>query len=64
MQNHEPRDPQPTPTPLAVTLPTAKRLSGLGKTMLYALMDKGQLESVTIGRRLIKYASLEALLGK
>jgi hypothetical protein len=39
------------------------RLSGLGKVKLYELMANGVLVSRLIGRRrLIEYASLEALL--
>ena len=54
----------PTP-PLAVTVQTARRLSGLGRTKIFELIGTGELESIAIGRRrLIRYSSLEALLGK
>lgn len=57
-----PLETTPTP-PLAVTVQTARRLSGLGRTKLFQLIGDGRLESVTVGRRrLVKYASLEALL--
>ena len=51
--------------PLAVTVPVALRLSGLGRTKLYELIAAKKLESTTIGtRRLINYASLKALLSQ
>ena len=53
------------PPPLTLTLHAARRLSGLGRTKLYQLMGDGRLESICVGRRrLIRYASLEALLSR
>lgn len=50
--------------PLAVTVKTGARISGLGATMLYALISDGTLESFKIGnRRLIVYSSLKRLCG-
>ena len=49
--------------PLTVTVSTAKRLSGLGNTTIWALIKDQTLETVHVGRRtLITYHSLEALL--
>jgi hypothetical protein len=49
--------------PLTVTVATAKRLSGLGNTTIWALIKDQTLETVHVGRRtLITYHSLEALL--
>ena len=49
--------------PLTVTFQTAKRLSGLGLTTLWALAKAGRIEIVRVGRRtVITYASLERLL--
>jgi hypothetical protein len=49
--------------PLTITVATAKRLSGLGNTTIWALIKDQTLETVHVGRRtLITYRSLEALL--
>ena len=49
--------------PLAVTFPTAKKVSGLGLTSLWKLAKGKRIEIVRIGRRtLITYRSLERLL--
>jgi hypothetical protein len=49
--------------PLAITFPTAKKISGLGLTTLWKLAKEGRIELVRVGRRtLITYASLRALL--
>lgn len=49
--------------PLTVTVATAKKLSGLGNTTIWALIKDRTLETVHVGRRtLITYRSLEALL--
>ena len=49
--------------PLTVTVSTAKRLSGLGNTTIWALIKDQTLDTVQVGRRrLITYRSLEALL--
>jgi len=49
--------------PLTVTVATARRISGLGNTTLWALIKDRRLQTVRIGRRtLISYRSLEILL--
>jgi excisionase family DNA binding protein len=49
--------------PVTVTVKTAKEITGLGYTKIFELIKKGELKSVTIGRRrLIDCASLEALI--
>jgi excisionase family DNA binding protein len=49
--------------PLTVTVSTAKKISGLGNTTIWALIKARKLESINVGRRrLIVYASLEKLL--
>lgn len=49
---------------LAVTVKTARKITGLGNTTLYRLIKERKLETVSIGRRrLVKYASLQALVG-
>ena len=49
--------------PLTVTVATARRISGLGNTTLWALIRDRRLQTVRIGRRiLINYRSLEMLL--
>jgi excisionase family DNA binding protein len=53
----------PLQKPLAVTVPIALNLTGIGRTKLYQLIDNGAVESIRIGRRrLINYASLERLV--
>jgi excisionase family DNA binding protein len=48
--------------PLAVTVPIALHITGLGRTMLYRLINDGTIETITVGRRrLINFASLERL---
>jgi excisionase family DNA binding protein len=49
--------------PVTVTVPAAMKYSGLGRTKLYELITKGEIESVRVGtRRLIVFASLKARL--
>ena len=49
--------------PLTVTVATARKLSGLGNTTIWALIKDRTLQTVHVGRRtLITYRSLEALL--
>jgi excisionase family DNA binding protein len=48
--------------PLAVTIPVALNITGIGRTKFYQLIKNGTIESIRIGRRrLINYASLERL---
>ncbi len=49
--------------PLTVTVKQTKKLSGLGLTKIYHLINSGALETTKIGSRtLITYRSLERLL--
>jgi hypothetical protein len=49
--------------PLAVPVKTACQLVGVGNTSMWALIKVGKVRTVSIGRRrLVIYASLEALL--
>jgi excisionase family DNA binding protein len=49
--------------PLGVSVNSACELIGVGKTKLYELISDGRVRSVKVGkRRLIDYASLEALV--
>jgi hypothetical protein len=51
--------------PIAVTVPVALRLSGLGRTKLFELIKKREIESLRVGaRRLIVFGSLKAFLTK
>jgi excisionase family DNA binding protein len=51
------------PEPITVTVPEARRISGLGNTTIYELIRTGKLKSTTVGtRRLIDFASLRDLL--
>jgi hypothetical protein len=48
---------------LTVTIPDARKLSGLGNTKIWALIKAGELKSVSVGRRrLVVYQSLVDLL--
>ena len=49
--------------PVTVTVPAAIRLSGIGRTKLYELIAKREIQSIRVGtRRLINFASLKAFL--
>ena len=46
--------------PKLVGISEAARIIGIGRTRLYQLIDKGDLESVHLGQRhLVKYDSIE-----
>jgi excisionase family DNA binding protein len=48
--------------PLAVTIPTAGKIIGVGRSTIYELLRDGTLASVKVrNRRLINFASLERL---
>ena len=48
--------------PITVTVDNALKISGLGRTKFYELVNRGLIKTVTIGRRrLVVYTSLEAL---
>ena len=54
---------EPSLKPIAVSIPEACRISGLGRTSIYELIREGGLASLTLkSRRLVLVASLEALL--
>ncbi|MEU8609370.1 helix-turn-helix domain-containing protein [Actinoplanes sp. NPDC048791] len=38
------------PTPLVLTIEQAAHRLGIGRTLMYALVTSGEIESVTIGR--------------
>ena len=49
--------------PLAVTVKTACKLIGVGRTTMWALIKEGRVKTTNVGRRrLVTYASLESLL--
>jgi excisionase family DNA binding protein len=51
--------------PIAITVPVALRLSGLGRTKFYELLAKREIESLRVGaRRLVVFESLKAFLTK
>ena len=53
-----------TPKPVSTTVDDACRITGLGRTKIYELIGEGKLKTKTIGRRrLVIYASIEALMG-
>ena len=53
-----------TPKPVSVTIDDTCRITGLGRTKIYELIGEGKLKTKTIGRRrLVIYASIEALVG-
>ncbi len=58
-----PAPPASSLTPLTVTVATALRLTGLGRTKLYELIAERRVETVKVGRRrLVSVASIERLL--
>ena len=56
----------PTPTePIAVRIPEATRLTGIGRSKLYELIASGDIETAKIGTcTLITVASLRQLIEK
>jgi len=49
-------------TPITVTVPTACALLGVGKTTIFDLLARGELDGAKIGtRRLIYYRSIQTL---
>lgn len=51
------------PAKLAFTIPEAVNTSGIGRTMLYAMIKQGRLEARKLGNRtLIPASSLQALV--
>jgi hypothetical protein len=55
--------PQSTPEPITIPIKEALRISGLGLTKIYELINDGRVQTVKIdNRRLVIYESLKALL--
>jgi excisionase family DNA binding protein len=51
------------PKPLTLTVGDTSKITGLGNTKIYELINQGRLKSVAIGRRrLVLYSSIEELL--
>ena len=51
--------------PLAVRIPDAVRMTGIGRSKLYELIASGDLETIKIGRcTLVRVDALKALLAK
>ena len=49
--------------PISVDIATAAKLTSIGRSRLYELINDGTLQSKTIGRRrVIPYAALQALV--
>jgi excisionase family DNA binding protein len=52
-----------SPAPLTVDIPTALKLTGLGRSFLYERLSDGSIQSCRAGkRRLVSYASLRAYI--
>ena len=50
--------------PIALSINDTARILSLGRTTIYGLINKGQLETIKLGRRtLIKTASVHRLMG-
>ena len=57
------RTAEPSRQPIAVTIPVALQMCGLGRTTLYSLIANGEIKSVRVGaRRLVLFASLQRFL--
>jgi len=55
--------PAPPPDPIAVRIPEAMRLTGIGRSKLYELIASGAVETAKIGTcTLIIFASLKQLI--
>ena len=51
--------------PLAVRIPDAVRMTGIGRSKLYELIASGDLDTIKVGRcTLVPMESLRALLGR
>ena len=58
----EPGRETPPIKPLAVTVKVACKIAGIGHTKMWELIGNGTIASVSIGRRLVLYQSLEEIL--
>lgn len=55
--------PAPFPDPIAVRIPEAMRLTGIGRSKLYELIASGDIETAKVGTcTLITFASLRKLI--
>lgn len=53
----------PTPKPITVRVREACRMTGIGRSKLYLLIEEGEIEIIKVGSMtLIPVASLEAFL--
>ena len=61
-----PHVPNPSqPSPIAVRIPEAVKLSGLSRSVLYELIKNGEIEIAKVGRStLVLVESLHALIEK
>jgi excisionase family DNA binding protein len=51
--------------PLTVSIAQAAATSGLSRATLYRMIDRSELDTIKVGsRRLVRVASLKALLGE
>jgi len=51
--------------PILISIPDAGRALGIGRSKIYELLNSGDLETVTIGRRrLVRVESVKALAEK
>ncbi|RMA40990.1 helix-turn-helix domain-containing protein [Rhodophyticola porphyridii] len=58
-------EPTPKHAPIAVSPDEAARLTGIGRTTLYAALAKGDLPSIKIGtRRLVRVAAIREWLAR
>jgi len=49
--------------PVTVTVENALKLSGLGRTKLYELINQGKIKTINVGRRrLVVFSSLEEMV--
>ncbi len=55
-----------TDKPLLVSGPRARRILGIGETKYWAMVKAGKIKLVDVGtgRRMVDYASLEALVSE
>lgn len=54
-----------SPPPLLTSIKAACQALHVGRTYLYTLINRGQLDTVKLGRRtLIKVSSMKALIGE
>jgi excisionase family DNA binding protein len=53
-----------SPTPQCISVPTAAAMLGIGRSSVYAAIQRGELASVRLGRRvLVPIHAVNALIG-